>query len=270
VSRHRILGSAVLVYALLTSGVLLSVAYGWSGAVNAVLWLGYVLGGFGLVRDKPWGRVLTLLAAGGSLVAMVVLAAVEGLGSDGQSTAEGLHALPALATLAIFMGGLLGALPALAIFVAALLVKLPPAGVVKPPVSTDAAQPPATRERTRRDIAYVAFMVLGFIACWTAFFVLWEVGVSGGSTGGVDGVLGFLVLIPFGIPLLIVLVLGPGLSVFLWRDARLMTLTVVSIAVMLALGALGYASWPLLLVPYGVACIALGVAWFRRYRPRLA
>lgn len=249
-SKHRLLGSAVLVYAFLTSGALLSVAQGWAGAVNGALWALYVLGGFGLIYGKGWGRALTLLAAGGSLIAMVVVLIVGGdLELFYFSTVWSLFGLPALAIL-----------------VSALLVKLPPSKEVEVSPSTGAARKPRISQRARHDIAYISFMVLGLISLWTSYFVHSEIQAAGGRTGGVDGVLGFLVIIPFGIPLLLALILGPGLSVFLRRDYRLMTLTVLSIALVIALSNLGYRTWPMLLSLYAAVCMTFGLIWFIKYR----
>jgi hypothetical protein len=75
-----------------------------------------------------------------------------------------------------------------------------------------------------------------------------------------------LVIIPFGIPLLLALILGPGLSVFLWRDYRLMTLTVLSSGVVIALNILREENWFTLLIPYGAICTAMGIIWFTKYR----
>ncbi len=248
-NKYGLLGSSVLVYALLTSGALLSVAWGWLEAVNGALWFAYVLGGFGLIRGKRWGRTLTLLAAGGSLIVMFVFPITADAKLNYYSPVW-----------------ILGGLPALAILVWALLVKLPPSQEIEVPPPTGAARKPRISRRTRHDIAYTSYIVLGLISFWTSYFVYSEIQAGGGSTGGVDGVLGFLVIIPFGVPLLLALMLGPGLSVFLWRDYRLIMLTVFSIAVVFALGNLGYETWVALLAPYGAICTAIGFIWFTKYR----
>lgn len=127
---------------------------------------------------------------------------------------------------------------------------------------------PRLSEGTRRDIAYFSFMALGLIALWTAYLIHSEVQAAGGGTSGVDGVLGFLVVIPLGIPLLLALVFGPGLSILLGRDRRLMALTVLTVALMVALGALGYAAWPYVLLVYAVVCWAIDLSWLVIYRRR--
>ena len=127
---------------------------------------------------------------------------------------------------------------------------------------------PRLSQGTRRDIAYFSFMTLGLISFWTAYLVHSEIQAAGGGTSGVDGVLGFLVLIPLGIPLLLALVFGPGLTLFLGRDRRLIALTVLTGALIVALGALGYATWPYLLFPYAAVCWAIDLSWLTVYRRR--
>jgi hypothetical protein len=150
-------------------------------------------------------------------------------------------------------------LPALAIFVSALLVRLPPSGDVEVPRPTGAARRPRISQRARHDIAYVAFTILGLIAIWTSYWV---------HVDPDPGVIGFLVLIPFGIPLLLALILGPVLSVLLWRDVRLMTLTVLSIAMLAALSVLDEAAWPIPLSLYAAVCLTTGLVWFVKHRRR--
>jgi hypothetical protein len=236
------LGSAVLVYAFLTSGALLSVALGWPEAVNGALWLVYVLGGIGLIRGKGWGRALTLLAAGGSLIAMVVFLIAGGIEHVYVSTVWSLFGLPALAIL-----------------VSAMLVKLPPSKEVEVPPPTGTARKPKISKRALHDIAYISFMVLGLIAIWTSYWAYVDPD---------PGVIGFLVIIPFGIPLLLALILGPGLSMILWRDVRLLTLTMLSIAMLIALELLRVKDLPIPLSIYAAVCMTISLAWFVKYRRR--
>ena len=234
------------------------------------MWLLYVLGGLGFIYEKRWGRVLTLLAAGGSLIAMIAGIVLYGVEREDFSLLE---------DWTITIDGL----PALAIFISALLVKVPPPteAVEKvPPVLTDAAnrifrhigykpvEKPGTRKRALHDKAYISFMVLGLISFWTSFHFYHEVN-AGGSTGGVGGLLLFVVLVPCGIPLLLALILGPGLSVVhCLDDYRLMTLTVISIALVIALGNFGYETWSMFLAVYATLCMTIGLIWFVKYRRR--
>ena len=152
---------------------------------------------------------------------------------------------------------ILGSLPTLAILISALVVKLPPSKEVEVPPSAGIARKPRISKRTLHDIAYASFMVLGLIAAWTAFWTLADPDW---------GVIGFLVLIPFGIPLLLASILGLGLSVVLSRDVRLITLTALSIAMLGAMNFLRLEDTPIPLVLYAAACIAIGGIWFIKYR----
>ena len=238
--RSGFLGSAVLIYALLTSSALLAVGMGWPNAVHGALWLVYLLGSIGLIRGKGWGRTLTLLAAGGSLAVIFV------------------HEITYETEFKQFSPvWILGDLPALAILISALFVKLPPYKEVEVPPPAGTARKPRISKRTLHDIAYVSFMVLGVIAIWTSFWAYVDPD---------PGVFGFMVLIPFGIPLLLALILGTGLSVFLRRDYRLITLTVLSIALVIPLSNFGYKTWPMILSLYAAVCMTIGLIWYFKYR----
>jgi hypothetical protein len=67
---------------------------------------------------------------------------------------------------------------------------------------------------------------------------------------------------------LFALILGPGLSMVLWRDVRLMTLTVLSIAMLVALNFVRLKALPIPLSLYAVVCITIGLVWFVKYRRR--
>jgi uncharacterized membrane protein YhaH (DUF805 family) len=123
-------------------------------------------------------------------------------------------------------------------------------------------------QEARHNIAYFSFMILGLISLWTAYLVHSEITAAGGGTSGIHGVLGFLVFIPLGIPLLLALVFGPGLSMLLWHDRRLATLTAITLALLVALVIMGYATWPYLLFIYAALCLATSLLWIIRYRQR--
>lgn len=241
-NKYQLLGSAVLIYAFVTSGALLSIILGGPEAVNGVLWLVYVLAGFGLIRGSKWGRILTLIATSGSLIAMFVLPIF----------AKGAE-LAYMSTVWILFG-----LPATFLFVWALLVGIP--GVFKEvevPPTTEHPKKPRISRHTLHDIAYISFMILGLIAIWTSYWAYVDPD---------PGVIGFLVIIPFGIPLLLALILGPGISLFLWRDYRLVALTALTIGVVIALNILREEKWFALLIPYGAICTAMGIMWFTKSR----
>jgi hypothetical protein len=121
---------------------------------------------------------------------------------------------------------------------------------------------------TRYNIAYFSFMVLGAISFWTAYLTYTELKAAGGETSGVDGVLGFLVFLPLGIPILLALIFGPGFSIVMGRDSRLMTLTVLTLVLIFALVISGYTTWPLPLFPYAAICWVVDFLWLIKYRRR--
>lgn len=250
-TKYRLLGSAVLIYAFVTSGALLSLASGWPEGANSILWLLYALGGIGLIRGSEWGRVLTLFATSGSLVAMFVLP----IDAEGTEFAY-------ISTVWFLFG-----IPAALLFVWAMLIGLP--GLFK---DVEVARPPETTadsgrsKHKKQNIAYISFLVLGMISLWTSYIVGSEIQAAGGNTGGIPGVLGFLVIIPFGIPLLVALTLGPGISLFQVDDFRLIALTLLSIGLVMLLAVFGYETWPILLSTYGAICTATGLLWFTRHQ----
>lgn len=177
-NKYRKLGYAVLLYAFLTSGASLSLISGWPEAVNGVLWLVYVLGGFGLFLSREWGRILTLLATSGSLIAMFAFLFY----TDGAELAYMSTVWPLLGIPAIFL------------FVWALLVGLP--GLFKEdevPPSRGSSGKPRISRRTLHDIGYISYLFLGLLSLLTA------------SVEPEPNVIGFLILIPFGIPLILAL-----------------------------------------------------------------
>ena len=102
-------------------------------------------------------------------------------------------------------------------------------------------------------------MVLGLIAIWTSYWAYVDPDL---------GVIFFLVIIPFGIPLLLALILGPGLSMILWRDVRLLTLTILSIAMLIVLEFLRVKDLPIPLCLYAAVCMTTSLVWFGKYRRR--
>ncbi len=152
-NKYRKLGYAVLLYAFLASGASLSLISGWPEAVNGVLWLVYVLGGFSLFLRPEWGRILTLIATSGSLISMFALL----IYADGAELAY-------MSTVWPLMG-----LPAIFLFVWALLVGLP--GLFKEdevPPSTGSSGKPRISRRTLHDIGYISYLFLGLLSLLTA------------------------------------------------------------------------------------------------------
>lgn len=244
--RHKVLGTLILGYALLSCGALLSVAHGWAGVLNGVLWSVYALGGFGYVLGKRWGRALTLLAAGATLASLLLL----------RSSAE--FELAYFSTVWDF-----GGLPALVLLVSALLVKVP--------ATTEAVGEPQGRERAtkrmhpgkqkHRDIAYVSFLTLGLISGWAAFIAY----VC--RNDDIPAALGFGVFVPFLLPMMVAMVLGAGLALFL-RDLRLVAMTALSIVLVTTIELFEEQIWWLPLALHSAACLTLGLVWFTRTRKK--
>jgi hypothetical protein len=67
--------------------------------------------------------------------------------------------------------------------------------------------------RTQCDLSYGSYLFLAAMALLTSYTGLWLPEHPDRAAA-----LGFGVLIPFGVPMLIALVLGPGLSIFLLRE----------------------------------------------------
>ena len=119
--------------------------------------------------------------------------------------------------------------------------------------------------RVYHDIAFAAFFVLALIALWTSFLIHHEFTVSGGP-GGLDAAVGIGVIGVFGIPLVISLVFGPGLSLFLWRNHLLLILSILTIVMFVVIGNLPYERWPTILLPFAVILMAAILVWFARLR----
>ncbi len=207
--------------------------------MNGVLWLLYAIAGIGLIREREWGRILTLIATSGSLIAMISLLVFVG----GTETAY-------MSTVWPMFG-----IPAILLFVWALWVRLPRLfkAAEAPPPEGDSRKPRVT-DRTLHHIAYASYIILGLISLWTA------------SLEAEPNVIGFLVLIPFGIPLLLALALASGISLYFWRDSHLAALLVLTTVVVIVLNISRLEIWPAILFPYGTICIAKGIIWFKKHR----
>jgi len=124
----------------------------------------------------------------------------------------------------------------------------------------------------RSDVAYSAYTFLGAVALWTARVTF--PGPPAPGTGGYDAFvagLGFLVVIPFGIPAVAALCVAFWLTCRLSRDKWLVALLLLTIAFIAYLFVWWFRAWfqwfPLFL--YGATCVASGLWWFlfKRWRP---
>ncbi len=231
----RRLGTAVLVYAFFTAGALLSLVSGTPDAVNGVIWFLYVVGGIGLLRKKQWGRVLTIIATGGSVIAMLFFP---------------IH-LVFMATVWPFWG-----IPALLLLFWSWRLKLPKESP-EPETPPSAEHQTKDRRRNLHNIAYKCYLFLGLIAFWVSLWAFID---------PEPGVIGFLVMIPFGIPLFVALILGFATTLYQHQDFRLLILLVLTFGAVSALPATNIKSWPAFLIPYGAITIVFATLWFRKYR----
>ena len=253
-NKSKLLGYVIVGYAFLTSGGLIGIVFApltWEYQLTGILWLLLLIAGIGLVLGKQWSRVLTLAVSAAMLIRMVIVA--------GDQIETDVSLLWRVAIIAEAV------LPPLALLVAATLVKIPqPLDKMLPPPNS-AAHPreqPWTRRRAPRDIAYAAFIVLGLIALFEAYFFF---GVAGDNEDSFYALLSFGIII-WGLPFLIAVLLGPCLSIFLWRDYRLAILLAASVAELAGLVYSPHNFWAWILVPYGALSLGFGLLWFGRDR----
>ncbi len=239
-SGSSIMGVAVLAYALLTVGALPGIGWGWAGAANGALWFAYLGAGVGLLRHARWGSALTIVATSASLLVMLLA------GSDGGS--EMNYYSPVW---------LMGATPVVALLAGALLITLPSRPHRQATTTGGNPGRPPGHPRVRRGIAHGSFGVLGLIGLWTAYLTWVDPS---------EGVIGFLVMIPFGLPLLGALGLGLGTTLVLRDDARLNVLSTLTVAIAGLLFVLELEDWPVPLGLYSAACILDVLDWFVKQR----
>jgi hypothetical protein len=117
-------------------------------------------------------------------------------------------------------------------------------------------------------IAFIAFRVLGIIAISLSWVATWE-------SGQLLVAIGFMLAL-IGIPIMLGVILGPGLSLFVgWNDRNLMFMTGISILLVVLLVVLEeLAVTPrlqaniivILLLAYGVACMTIGAKWITKMK----
>src|SRR5262245_13599165 len=138
-------------------------------------------------------------------------------------------------------------------------------------MESQASTQPVKPRQGRFDLAYGAYLFLGTVALWTARVVF--PGPPAPGTGGYDAFisgLGFFVAIPFGLPVIVALLVVCWLSMQLSRDTWLIGLFLVTFAFSAYMIAWWYREWfhwfPLFL--YGAVCTVSGLWWFvwRRWR----
>jgi len=120
------------------------------------------------------------------------------------------------------------------------------------------------QEDKAKRVVYISFRVLGLISLWVSFILF-----GGGDTSGLGGVIGFLVILPLGIPLLLAIPLGPGLSLIVGRNDRcLMSMTGLTILLAILLSVVGAIALSPLFFAYGIACMTIGAKWITKMNER--
>ncbi|HUF54553.1 MAG TPA: hypothetical protein VMR52_12390 [Dehalococcoidia bacterium] len=214
--KARILGYAVLVYAALTSGVVLDLVRfilkpgsgGWWALGDSVLWLAFVSGGFGLIFGRAWSRLVLLVAAAAAVVQSIV--GMVFLSESGTP-------MEAVLINAVMI------LPPVAIFVGALSLPAPAAWEVQPS-SGPAAQRVVS---TRKDLAYGCFVWIAFVLCAVPLMSLLPLDFT------TRQVLGMLVGIPVALATLAAGLAAVVLSIVEWREWPLVTMSAVSASMLL-------------------------------------
>jgi len=119
------------------------------------------------------------------------------------------------------------------------------------------------RDKAKR-VVYISFRVLGLISLWVSFLTFGAV-----DTSGLPGVIGFMVILPLGIPLLLAILLGPGLSLIVGRNDRcLMSMTGLTILLVILSGVVGARALSPLFFAYGIACMTIGAKWITKMNKR--
>jgi len=126
-------------------------------------------------------------------------------------------------------------------------------------------------ERKRRDIAYGSFFALGLVALWARVnaYEGW-----GDSPDALAMLMMMLVIMPFGIPALIALILGVWFTFSCRRwDPVLVSLALVPFAILpIVWNSFQYEAIlfvAILLVVYGGFCIVASILWMRHFPKRM-
>ena len=118
-------------------------------------------------------------------------------------------------------------------------------------------------EYTRRNKAYSSFLFLGLVALWAAY-------IGGGSPEAHGLAMIFAVIVPFGIPVVIELILGVRFNFSCRRwDPVLVSRVLVSFAIAVVCNSTSFYYDVILFAVYGGFCVVASILWFTRFRHRL-
>ena len=112
-------------------------------------------------------------------------------------------------------------------------------------------------------IAYASFGILGVISFYISYLTYGAVGGAGGHIP--PGAIGFLIIIPLGIPIFLAVIFGPCLSLFAgWDDGYLMFLTGLSFFLVVGSFVVSVSALSWLYLAYGLSCLTIGAKWLTK------
>ena len=114
-------------------------------------------------------------------------------------------------------------------------------------------------------LAFDAFKLLGIVSFLFAFAMILL------GTGTTPGEVGFLIILPTSIVMVLALLLGPGLSLFIWHNPHLNFIKAVSLFVVFLIFLFQNFDWvmPLIFIVYGFACASIGTDRYTRFLNRI-
>ena len=112
-------------------------------------------------------------------------------------------------------------------------------------------------------IAYTSFGILGVISFYISYLTFGAVGGAGGHIP--PGAIGFLIIIPLGIPIFLAVIFGPCLSLFAgWDDGYLMFLTGLSFLLVVGSFVVSVSALSWVYLAYGLSCLTIGAKWIMK------
>ena len=88
--------------------------------------------------------------------------------------------------------------------------------------------------------------------------------------GTPPGVVGFFIMLPMFFVLIPVIIFGPGLSLFIWRDSQLNIIKTLTLFILVTTFVFQSFDWIILLVTlYGIACISIDTQIFKNIIKRI-
>ncbi len=114
-------------------------------------------------------------------------------------------------------------------------------------------------------LAFNSFRLLGIVSFLFAFTIIL---LASGMTGGV---VGFFIVLPTYIIMILALILGPGLSLFIWHNQHLNFIKALSLFVALLIFLFQNFAWVLFLIfiAYGIACVSIGTDRYTSFLNRI-